>query len=250
MPPNELVLNLRSRKIAKEDDLAIWQIHEVQKQVPAGQTALILCDVWDTHWCRGARERLNQMIPRMDDTVRHARDRGVHIVHAPSNTLDFYKGHPARARILDLPEVPTPPDLPHPDPPMPVDASDNGRDSLPHPEPAQHQPWTRQHAGIFIDPVRDVISDEGPRIFSYLAAENITQVIIAGVHTNMCVLNRSFAIKQMVRWGVNIALARDLTDCMYNPARPPYTSHEEGTRLIVEYIEAFWCPTLLSRDLL
>jgi hypothetical protein len=40
-----------------------------------------------------------------------------------------------------------------------------------------------------------------------------------------------------------IALIRDLTDALYNPARPPYVSHEEGTRLVVEYIEKFWCPT-------
>jgi hypothetical protein len=26
-------------------------------------------------------------------------------------------------------------------------------------------------------------------------------------------------------------------------------SHEEGTRLIIEYIEKFWCPTIASEDL-
>jgi len=66
----------------------------------------------------------------------------------------------------------------------------------------------------------------------------------------MCVLNRSFAIKQMVKWGVKIALVRDLTDTMYNPAMPPYVSHDEGTRLVVAYIEKFWCPSVLSADLL
>ena len=71
-----------------------------------------------------------------------------------------------------------------------------------------------------------------------------------GVHTNMCVLNRSFAIKQMVRWGVNIALVRDLTDTMYNPAMPPYVSHDEGTQLVIGYIEKFWCPSVSSDDLL
>jgi len=70
-----------------------------------------------------------------------------------------------------------------------------------------------------------------------------------GVHTNMCVLNRSFGIKQMIKWGVEIALVRDLTDTMYNPARAPYVSHAEGTRLVVEYIEKFWCPTIGSEDL-
>jgi hypothetical protein len=53
----------------------------------------------------------------------------------------------------------------------------------------------------------------------------------------------------MVRWGVNIALARDLTDTMYNPAVRPYVSHEEGTRLVIEFIEKHWCQTILSEDL-
>ena len=71
-----------------------------------------------------------------------------------------------------------------------------------------------------------------------------------GVHTNMCVLHRSFAIKRMVRWGFDVALVRGLTDTMYNPARPPYVPHDEGTRLVVEFIEAFWCPTVTSGALL
>lgn len=54
----------------------------------------------------------------------------------------------------------------------------------------------------------------------------------------------------MVRWGMPIALIRDVTDTLYNPARPPYVSHEEGTRLVVAYIEKFWCPTVSSDDLL
>ena len=78
---------------------------------------------------------------------------------------------------------------------------------------------------------------------------SIENLLIMGVHTNMCVLHRSFGIKQMVRWGMNVALFRDLTDTMYNPARSPYVSHDEGTRLVVEFIEKFWCPTLLSDDL-
>jgi len=74
-------------------------------------------------------------------------------------------------------------------------------------------------------------------------------VLVMGVHTNMCVLNRSFAIKQMVRWGMRVALIRDLTDAMYNPARPPYVSHAEGTDLVIGYIERFWCPSVDSREI-
>jgi len=66
----------------------------------------------------------------------------------------------------------------------------------------------------------------------------------------MCILNRPFGVKALVRRGVPVALVRDLTDTMYNPARPPYVSHDEGTRLVIEYIEKFWCPTIMSRDLM
>lgn len=65
----------------------------------------------------------------------------------------------------------------------------------------------------------------------------------------MCILNRSFGIKQMVRWGVSIALVRDLTDTLYNPAMRPYVSHDEGTQLLIGYIERFWCPTVESGEI-
>jgi hypothetical protein len=54
----------------------------------------------------------------------------------------------------------------------------------------------------------------------------------------------------MVRWGVEICLVRDLTDAMYNPAFSPYVSHDEGTQLVIGYIEKFWCPTTDSTGLM
>jgi len=136
--------------------------------------------------------------------------------------------------------------LDHPDPPLPIDDSDEGSDTG---EKQPYAAWSRQHPAIEIDQARDGISDDGREIYSFIQQQGLQHVLMMGVHTNMCVLNRSFGIKQMVRWGVDIALVRDLTDTMYNPAMPPYVSHDEGTRLVVEYIEKFWCPTLVSDDL-
>ena len=78
----------------------------------------------------------------------------------------------------------------------------------------------------------------------------ITNVIILGVHTNMCVLGRPFSIRQMVYQGQNVALVRDLTDTMYNPRSKPFVPHTRGTELVVEHIERHWCPTLTSTDIL
>ena len=70
-----------------------------------------------------------------------------------------------------------------------------------------------------------------------------------GVHTNMCVLGRPFGIRQMVNVGMNVVLARDLTDAMYDPREFPYVSHTRGTELVIEHIERFWCPSILGEDL-
>ena len=45
---------------------------------------------------------------------------------------------------------------------------------------------------------------------------------------------------QLVRCGQhNVVLMRDMTDTMYNPAKPPFVSHFEGNRLFRDYVEEF-----------
>jgi type 1 glutamine amidotransferase len=94
----------------------------------------------------------------------------------------------------------------------------------------------------------DVISDSGSEIAGLFWDRGIKNVILMGVHTNMCVIGRSFGLRNMLRLQFNVALMRDLTDTMYNPESWPYVSHFSGTNLIVEHIEKFVCPTLLSAD--
>jgi len=243
-----LTVTLRSQRLGQDaGGHNEWQVVQTEASWKPSETALLLCDVWDKHWSRGANERVAQMVPRMNRLVQALRARGVQIIHAPSDTMTFYEDTPARQRMLDAPPVEPPPLIEYDDPPLPVDASDQGSDTR---EPSWYKAWTRQHPGIEIDQQRDGVSDKGAEVYNLMQQRGIKHLLIMGVHTNMCVLGRSFAIKQMVRWGVDVALIRDLTDAMYNPARPPYVSHWEGTRLVVEYIEKFWCPTVASTEIL
>jgi nicotinamidase-related amidase len=247
----DLRLTLRTQ-VLKRDEHGhnYWQVASTPAMFKAGETAIILCDVWDKHWSRGATERVAEMAPRMNEVVKAARTAGVAIVHAPSDTMDFYRDTPARKRVAEAPRVRPPPPKPHEDPAQPIDASDGGSDTNEPKEKVNTKAWSRQHPAIEIDQERDGISDNGSEVYNFLKPKGVKNIIIMGVHTNMCVLGRSFAIKQMVRWGMNVALVRDLTDAMYNPARPPYVSHQDGTRLVIEYIEKFWCPTIDSEQLL
>ena len=192
-----LHLTLCAQKLGQDETgHARWQIVETEEAWPAEKTALLLCDVWDDHWSQGASERVAAMVPRMDEVVRTLRARGVQIIHAPSGTMDFYADTPARRRMLGASRIEPPPDCAHADPPLPIDDSDGGSDTG---ETPWHKAWRRQHAGIEIDHAVDGITDEGHEVYSLLQQRGIEHLLIMGVHTNMCVLNRSFAIKQMVR---------------------------------------------------
>jgi hypothetical protein len=53
----------------------------------------------------------------------------------------------------------------------------------------------------------------------------------------------------MANLGKNVAFVRDLTDTMYNPEKKPNVSHFEGTDLVIEHVEKYWCPSFTSTDI-
>ena len=240
-------INLQSQSLrTNSQGLSEWVRDVSETKIEPAHSAILVCDVWDRHWSKGANLRLAALLPRMEDLLNRTRSRGFHIVHAPSDTLEFYADSPARKRIAELPLIPPPADSAREDPPLPINDQDGGSDSG---EDTPTAVWTRQHPALTIDQDRDVVSDNGPEIWSWMQHTGIRRLFILGVHTNMCIRNRTFGIKQMARWNVPVALVRDLTDSMYNPACPPYVSHDAGTGLVIDYIEKFWCPTVHSQYL-
>jgi nicotinamidase-related amidase len=233
--------------MACRDGLRYWETQEEEVQYPAAETALVIVDMWDRHWSSGATRRCAALAEKINETAARAREKGILIVHAPSGTMDFYQGTEGRERFLAAKDAgPVSEPVPVKDYPLPIDDSDGGSDSADQ-YPPNTKVWKRQTEKIGIDHSRDLVcGDEGERLHAFLASRGIKFLIYVGVHTNMCILNRSFGIKSMLRRGYKTVLARDLTDAMYNPEKPPYVSHGEGTALVVGYIEKFYCPTIDS----
>lgn len=260
-----LALSLRSRI----DDNGTFRVVTKEQRWPARQTAIIVCDVWDAHHCLNAVRRVEEMVPRMSELLEKARGRGVLIIHAPSGCMEPYKDHPARKRAQAAPRAKNLPKdigrwcdrIPAEEKgTYPIDQSDGGEDDDPEEHEAWHQklaamgrnpkaPWKGQHAGLKIQDA-DAVSDSGVEIWNLLEDRGIGHVILVGVHTNMCVLGRPFGLRQLAKNGKNVVLVRDLTDTMYNPKRAPFVSHFEGTRLIIEHIEKYVCPSITSDQVL
>ena len=217
------------------------------------ETAVIICDMWDAHWCRRAAERCSLLAHQVERFACAARKQGALVIHAPSDTMSFYAGMPQRERARQVKRVkPALPIRMRPIDPekesqLPIVDSDGGcDDELPRPN-FSTAPWTRQHPAIAVA-AHDIISDDGKEIYSILVRSGIKNIFMTGVHTNKCVLARPFGIRQMVLLGMNVVLVRDLTDSLYNPSMPPRVSHEQGTILVVEHIEKYWCPSISGED--
>ena len=264
----EIDLLLRSRRLI-EPVQSRYAIEHRRESWSAAETALIVCDMWDAHHCLNAVRRELEMAPRMNRLLHAMRDRGALIIHAPSSCMEAYKDHPGREIAKTAPAAGNIPDnigewchqIPSEERgTYPIDQSDGGEDDDVH----EHEKWHDQLASQGRNPRSpwqkqielleivdgDAISDQGVEIWNLLEDRGIKNVVLVGVHTNMCVLGRPFGLRQMAKNGKNVVLVRDLTDTMYNPLRWPYVSHVAGTDLIIEHIEKYVCPTVTSEQIL
>jgi nicotinamidase-related amidase len=264
--PLQLTLQQRTESKASSGEFRVVTKSEAWE---TRQTAIIVCDMWDLHHCLNAVRRVQEMAPRMNDLLVKARAQGVFIIHSPSGCMKPYEGHPARERAKAAPKASNLPNeigvwckqIPTEEQGRyPIDQSDGGEDD----DPVEHAkwadelkskglnpraPWTRQYDVLKIQN-EDAITDSGVETWNLIEQRSIQNVILVGVHVNMCVSGRPFGLRQMAKNGKNVVLMRDMTDSMYNPARWPFVDHYKGTALYIEHVEKFICPTVTSDQLL
>ena len=216
------------------------------------RSAVVVCDMWNEHHCFTAARRVAEMAPRMNKVIGGLRAQGAVIVHAPGECMTFYAGSAARRRAIQAPhvEVPSPIDWHAWEQDevaaLPATLTDPGSCSCDSALPCGDaaSPWIRQTPMIdIVDD--DVVTDDGQEFFNVLEERGIGDVLVMGVHTNICVLSRPYGIRQLVYWGKRPVLCRDLTDSFHRDPR----GHVWGTEQIVAHIERRWCPTVTSDQL-
>jgi nicotinamidase-related amidase len=94
-------------------------------------------------------------------------------------------------------------------------------------------------------------------LWNFIQERGITHLLYVGFATNMCIINREFAMIQMKRLGIETVLIRDATLSItyngYNPmtrALDPLFNPQEGTRYAIEYIEQRIGPSIDSGQIL
>jgi len=236
-----------------------WEVKQETQHWDPAETAIIITDMWDEHWCESATQRVGELAPHMNEVIREARKRGITIIHAPSGTMDAYADYPQRIKAKEVPFHQAPDGFeienwcyldPAMEDSLPIDDTDGGCDKpCANGEPCKERTaWSSQISILEIHE-EDYISDRGQEIYNLIMEQGLENIIVMGVHINMCILGRPFAIRQLSNLKKNVVLMRDMTDAMYNPAREPYVTHFRGTELVTEHIERYWAPTVLSSDI-
>jgi nicotinamidase-related amidase len=190
--------------------------HHVERvlQIPVAQAALVLVDVWSTHyidsWLRRAKEVTETKIVPL---LSAARKIGLTIIHGPSPFVaDRYLKAPPPPVVTT---EPPPPDWPPPDFRGIYRSGEYaafGRD----PEPILTEVYKRYETELDINPVARPLPGEpiihtGPQLHALLAERKILHLFYAGFATNWCMIGRDYAIYAMNERGYNIILIRDAT---------------------------------------
>ena len=85
-----------------------WNIVDSLESINPARTALVIVDMWERYWCPSDAQAQVALAALINLTATKARERGILVVHAPSDTLPFYNQSQARKWVEMLPKAPLP----------------------------------------------------------------------------------------------------------------------------------------------
>ena len=219
----------------------------MDKHIDCSKVALLSVGMWSMHKCAIATRRLDEISLAANELMRTIRRNGGRVIHGSSTLVALPEYEQMRKNIACLPETRLVDRGMVHLPPVPLDDSDGGVVAL---NEAYDRKRVRMNPHIEMDYERDAITGHNKEILNYLHHHQIELLLVCGTHTNMCVLDRTYGIKGLVRFGFPVVLVRDLVDVVHNPKNFPYTSRDETNDLMAAWVEEHICPTVHSEDIL
>lgn len=210
------------------------------------KTVLLICDVWDNHYCADLRRRTEPLVKRINSFAKTVRQYGGRVLHCPSETVDaYYRDWPQREAMRGYPKAEA--TISQEMRPVSSWLRTELTSGCPDIPPCRrHREYTKQHDGIEILP-EDLISDSGQEVYNFLAHEHIGRVLMSGQALNMCILGRPFGIVSLVEAGITVCVVHDLVEAFYASTDHPYITLDQAKWYTLGYIASRWCP-ITGRD--
>jgi nicotinamidase-related amidase len=186
---------------------------EINMPLPVEQTALVLVDMWNTHFIetwleRAVRLTRDAVLP----VIAAARQAGLPIVHAPSPPIAERYAQLARHRS---PEPGSPRQWPPPE--FLQRQGDYAAFRGPRSQPPGIDVHWKEHAErLDMSPAVEVRDEDfviatGQQLHELAEERKILHMVYAGFATNWCILNRDYGMRAMGARGYNLILLRDAT---------------------------------------
>ncbi len=280
--------NLRADTI----ELTLRSNEQIRKiEIEPEKMAIIVVDMWDSHTCSTMLEKVEELIPLMNETLEAARNLGIQVIFAPSrcNIAEKWAGKPQRTKVEVIKDY----TLPKSNGFVPeiwqrwqsscmcpvIGKDENTKEPIYNCKKIPKKSNRDQHPDLIVKET-DMFLEAGvpqerkeelgvgasintwgeaaqQELYNICMEKGITHLLYMGVATNMCIVNREFAMVQVKRMGFNPILVRDLTHAMtfngYNPETkkldPDFTP-EIGTELSIKDIEQYIEPSISAKQLL
>ncbi|MBT4496251.1 MAG: isochorismatase family protein [Gemmatimonadetes bacterium] len=181
--------------------------------IPIEQAALVLVDVWSTHYIDSWLQRATEVTrERIVPLLQAARRAGVTVIHAPSPFV-VERHHPEFTPTSGSSAEPSA----WPPPAFrgiyrSGEHADFGRDREPRLQEAISRYETELKISDLVAPLPgEPIIATGNQLHELLTERRILHLVYAGFATNWCVIGRDYGIIAMNERGYNIVLVRDAT---------------------------------------
>ena len=186
--------------------------------VPLEQTALVLVDCWNSHYCRSWLERASGIMKeKIVPVLQAARGAPIAVVHAPCPTVA--EKHPQSGAYAEPNDKPSGPRYANSDEEWPPkefveragEHAQFRRTYSPPPETWSDRYETQDIAEIVKPQADEYVVATGVQMHRLLKDRKILHLFYAGFATNMCVQYRDYGLRAMHQRGYNVILLRDCT---------------------------------------
>lgn len=188
--------------------------HFVEKTlpIPVEQSALILVDVWSTHYINSWLQRATQITQqKIVPLIEAARKMGITVIHAPSPSV-VETQHPECMPKTENNTQTHSPDWPPPEFRSIYRQNELGRNTEPRLGQALERYKTELKISDLTKPQpNEPIIATGDQLHQCLTERKILHLFYAGFATNWCIINRDYGLISMYHKGYNIILVRDAT---------------------------------------
>lgn len=221
------------------------QIRVKTKKIYGSQTAIVVMDMGNGHWCDSIMEQVKSMTTPMNKTLAAARQLGISVVFSPSGVTDRFDGMPQRETMKKLPHHTSPRGYFNPE--IPLRTGPKGDGCTGKKTDGSGTPWTEQHPDLNIR-ADDYITEDTQELYNLCREKGITTLLFMGLGTNMNLLERPTGLIAMARAGLECAVVRDLSIVATRAIDDPHTEPSTPDA-IIPYIEKYVAPTISANQL-